>query len=253
MKIEKKMWDYISGDKFSNGVFLPISGPEKSVNTRIEMIESLVEGKRVIHLGCCDHIPLIKMKMAKNMWLHKRITEKASECIGIDIDQEAIDFVKKEIGFNNVECADITKPGIQALTNSKWDYMIVGEILEHVDNPVQFLSDIKASYGRNIDKIIVTVPNAFSGANVSYAKKGIEAINSDHRYWFSPYTLAKIGFRAGLVLQEFFFVQERFYNEMGRRHKILVIPYLRMKLKNRKVMNQPNLREGLMGIFSVNE
>ena len=32
-----------------------------------------------------------------------------------------------------------------------------------------------------------------------------ELINSDHRYWFSPYTIAKVMLQAGMELDEIFF------------------------------------------------
>ena len=39
--------------------------------------------------------------------LHKLITDNARNCIGIDIDRESIDYVKKETGYDNVVCGNI--------------------------------------------------------------------------------------------------------------------------------------------------
>ncbi|MDN5338800.1 MAG: hypothetical protein PWQ20_1870 [Thermotogaceae bacterium] len=44
----------------------------------------------------------------------------------------------------------------------------------------------------------MTAPNALRYSNFIFAQKNIEVINSDHRYWFTPYTLSKIALMAGI-------------------------------------------------------
>jgi hypothetical protein len=45
--------------------------------------------------------------------------------------------------------------------------------------------------------LVLTTPNAFRYQAALQSLRGQEIINSDHRYWFSPYTLAKVMWRAG--------------------------------------------------------
>ena len=61
-------------------------------------------------------------------------------------------------------------------------------------------------------KYIITVPNAFCFLKTSVYQEGIEFINSDHRYWFTPYTIAKIMIEAKIVPEELFFAN---YVRMG--------------------------------------
>lgn len=88
------------------------------------------------------------------------------------------------------------------ILKNEWDYIVLGEILEHVDNPVEFLEKILKNYGKNIKNILITVPNILSTGRILEIKKNNgEMINSDHRYWFSPYTLLKVTERAGIKIE----------------------------------------------------
>ena len=109
------------------------------------------------------------------------------------------------------------------IENVKFDYAILGEVLEHVDNPVLFIASIIDSYRENIDRLIITVPNAFSSWHNKMAKKGIECINSDHRYVFTPYTLTKVLNEAGMEVEEIVFADpnlniiEKIYRKITSR------------------------------------
>jgi len=249
MKFNKKVIEYLNGNQFDNGLRIDISKEEKTILSRHEKILNLVKNKNVIHLGCCDHIPLIKEKIQNDLWLHKKITDTSKECIGIDISPEGIEYLKSELEYNNVVCADITSDSIEELSRQKWDYIIIGEILEHVNNPVQFLNDLVENYGNSISNFIITVPNAFSMTNFKGVQKGQEIINTDHRYWFSPFTLAKVGYEAGLEIEEFFFVLDSVDMRIGLRAKLLIIPYLKRKRNIRKLLKYPAYRSGLLAVF----
>lgn len=90
-------------------------------------------------------------------------------------------------------------------------------MLEHVDNPVQFLEAVNKNYREIVDKIIITVPNAFSIFNFMTALSGKEAINTDHRYFFTPYTLCKIAYMAGMMPEEIYYAEK-----WGGRRAILL-------------------------------
>lgn len=80
--------------------------------------------------------------------------------------------------------------------------------MEHVDNPVQFLEEVNKNYQGIADKIIITVPNAFSVFNFITALSGREANNTDHRYFFTPYTLCKVVYMAGMMPEEIMFAEK---------------------------------------------
>ncbi len=163
-------------------------------------------------MGACDHKNLIDGKIKRNVWLHKLLTENSARCVGFDIDRESVEYCHA-IGWNNIFLADMIsefhKVYPKIIGVPKWDYLVAGEIVEHLDNPVSFLQSLRTQYRDYISRIIITVPNAFKILNAKFAIEGKECINTDHRYWFTPYTICKVAHRAGFSIRELFYVGER--------------------------------------------
>lgn len=154
--------------------------------------------KSVIHVGCADHLPLIDQKRAQGNWLHDALLGFTSRCLGLDINREAVDYLTSKLKYKDIICHDLTSPVLPPeIADRKWDVMFMGDMLEHLDNPVQFLSEVHGLYKGQVDRLLVSVPHAFSYQNFMFMLRNQECINSDHRYWFTVYTLAKIITRAG--------------------------------------------------------
>ncbi|MFZ6011352.1 MAG: methyltransferase domain-containing protein [Bacteroidota bacterium] len=204
MKFDDVTLEYLRGKKFTNSLVIPYDyyGP---IPNRVAFLRDLVKGKYVIHLGCLDHLPLIDDKIKRGQWLHKEITESAKKCIGIDIDKEANDHVQSKYKFDNILIGDFTTTRFPQVVNEQWDYAVLGELLEHIDNPVAFLEAIRKNYSGCLRSLVITVPNAWTRHTMKMAKRSAEIINSDHRYWFTPYTLAKVIIQAGMQPSEIYF------------------------------------------------
>lgn len=197
-------YDYLSGSKFSSGLKVHVENSNKKIIDRISYLMGVCKNKKVIHLGCADHLELINSKRQNNLWLHELLTNVSQKCIGFDINKEAIDYINNELKICNVYYEDIINKRCDMIYNDKWDIMAIGEILEHVNNPVEFLSKIKDLYKGSLQKLVITVPNALRLENYMFSQNGYECINSDHRYWFTPYTISKIVHEAGLEVEEIF-------------------------------------------------
>lgn len=206
MQFNKKDIDYLKGVVFSNAVKIRIANRQSVIYDRLGYLENQVKGKRIIHLGCADHKEIIEYKIKNNLWLHARLTQSAEKCIGVDINQKLIDVIKNNYDYKNVICSDILGNN-SVLENESWDYILMGEVLEHIDNPVDFLKAVRNKFSRNLNSIILSVPNAFAYKNIKNAYHNIEEINSDHRYYFTPYTLAKILTIAGFTITDFLFAE----------------------------------------------
>ena len=191
MKFDSGINQYITGEKFSSALQIPFSLYKFEDIDRPSKIAQIAKNKRVIHIGCCDHLPLIEEKIRKKRWLHKLLVDNTQKCIGIDINREAVDYITNNLNIKDVYCLDILKDDID-LGNEMWDYVILGELIEHVDNPVDFLQIIKQKLQGKVKKIIITAPNVLNILYAKYMRQNVECINSDHRYWFSPYTLSKV-------------------------------------------------------------
>jgi len=138
------------------------------------------------------------------------LSENAKECVGIDISKNGIEYMKEKLNYKDVFCCDLLKPNVRKITQENFDYMVLGEIIEHVENPYNFLLQINTLYKENVSKIIITTPNAFSYNNFVNAKNGFEVINSDHKTIFSPYTLIKILFMSGYKIEKIDFANPTF-------------------------------------------
>ncbi|MDF1689079.1 MAG: hypothetical protein P1U35_05685 [Cycloclasticus sp.] len=205
MKLSEEVFEYLENKKFSNGLEVEIYGENYNLD-RVQLIKKILSGKAVIHVGCADHLPLIEQKMESSSWLHAEMGKVVSNLIGLDNNQDAIDFIKAK-GVENVYFTDIIKNDVlQEIKNNKWDYLFLGEIVEHVNDPVLFLKAIKSKYEKRVEFIIITVPNAFRLANFKYALSSKELINSDHRYWFTPYTIAKVLTQSGMVVSDYYLI-----------------------------------------------
>lgn len=200
MILESSVNPYLSGDKFDNGLRIKIAEKQK-LFSRIDYLTEYSRNKKIIHVGCADHIPIILEKVQNDTWLYKRIDKIASRQVGIDISSEAVSYIKEKLGISNILCMDIIKDEVpEAISSGTWDSMIMGELLEHIDNPVEFLTAINKKYAGFTKELVLTVPNALSLTNFYQAgSKNSERINTDHRYWFTPYTLNKILLRAGFT------------------------------------------------------
>jgi len=237
MKLSDEIYDYLIGSKFSNGLRINIAHTENSIISRIDYLENISNDKKIVHVGCADHLELIHKKIRSNTWLHNRLLTSSNRCLGIDVNLEAVNFIKDNLNINDVYYHNIINdPPLSQLTAAKWDYMIIGEILEHTDNPVLFLKQVNEKYGAYVDNIVITVPNAFELANIKALFSNTEFINTDHRYYFTPYTLAKVGTMANLKMIEYIFSQS--YMPKGIFSNLLLKKY-------------PQLRESIIMTFKT--
>ena len=201
MKFDDRTIDHLQGRSFSNALEVEIGDRGSSLD-RVSFLVDLCRGKRVIDLGFADHLELIESKSHEAMWLHGELAAVAQRCLGVDISEVGVERAR-DLGFHDVLRADITAEPITPIESDSWDLLVLGEVLEHVDDPVAFLSAARARYGPRIGRLVITVPNAFAARNLFGALRGREIVNSDHRYWFTPYTLAKVVTQAGWLPEWF--------------------------------------------------
>jgi 2-polyprenyl-3-methyl-5-hydroxy-6-metoxy-1,4-benzoquinol methylase len=150
-------------------------------------------------VGFADHVPLIAARVADGSWLHARLSASASACHGVDINAQAV-ATARGLGFDNVHELDIFASSA-SITLAEWgiDLVLVPDVIEHLPNPAAFLQRLVQCLPDA--EFVVTVPNALSLRNAMQALSGVERINTDHRAWFSPFTLLKILADAGLQAQ----------------------------------------------------
>lgn len=187
--------DYLHGRSFSNG--RTFRGARTLEASRIGLLVEQARGKTVLHVGFADHGPLIDEKRRNGLWLHDRISDVALRAVGVDIDPAVVASLAQQ-GVRDIYAIDVTHEITEpAIADVEFDTIILGEILEHIDNPVDFLRGLRFSVGRPGQQLIVTVPNAWNLRSILGILSTQECVNTDHRFWFTPYTLARVLTEAG--------------------------------------------------------
>lgn len=184
-------------DRSIGGAFFLQRMKVKSADDRIEIIAPLVRGRRVLHVGCVDY-PIFDP--ANN--LHVDLAPLAAELDGLDTDREGLRHLERHVKGRYFASADEVRQA-----GARYDVLLVPETIEHVRDACAFLRDL---HTLTFDRWMVTAPcvyGAFQHPTVSirsgeeaigpYASimqddSLIEEVHPDHKYWFTPYTLANL-------------------------------------------------------------
>ena len=133
---------------------------------RHEFILSYCTGKRVLHLGCTD-AGLTDAWIRSGRLLHSEPSEVASDLYGVDIDESDLERMRA-LGLENLFRWDVYNLNSLSLPGAV-DIVLAGEILEHLDNPGQFLTVTRQFIRDNGGgELLLTVPNALSVRNVPF-------------------------------------------------------------------------------------
>lgn len=201
MKISADCQPFLSGRRFSSHleVQFDFDGDDRRYRSRVDWLLDICRGKNVLHVGCVDHdVGSIRHKMLKRKWLHQLLVEVSSCCHGIDLNTAGIEFMRTELGYDEVTSANAVGDVPREILNRNWDVLLLAEVLEHIGNPVEFLTRMHDKYKHCARELIITVPNAFAFENLRFIRRKKESINSDHFFWFTPYTLARVVTEAGM-------------------------------------------------------
>lgn len=146
---------------------------------RFSYIAGIVENKKVLDLGCLDETAY-HLKKSNKLWMHKTIAESAKSVYGID-NSEILD--KGSIKpFNNSMIVKCDVYNLNSLLSNKKnvDVIFAGELIEHLDNPLLFLKNIRNEKKFKNKILVLTTPNASSLYNHIMGLVGRESCHKDH-------------------------------------------------------------------------
>ncbi|MCF7911173.1 MAG: class I SAM-dependent methyltransferase [Candidatus Cloacimonetes bacterium] len=232
-EIDKTAERYLRGESFASSYKFETGAQVSDLVDRFRMLTELARAKKILHIGCCDHLGLIDEKIEQGKWLHKLLHESGSEVVGVDIDKEAINYINERYPQYTVKYANITESLPEFLSAGGFDYVFLPETLEHIASPGIFLSKLHENCQAISKELIITVPNAFKKSNRQNGKH-YELINTDHYFWFTPYTLAKSLLGAGFKMKWFT------YAMYGRRTSTMNPLTL---LRNRYLRQNPSAQD----------
>jgi len=169
----------------------------KRISSRTCYLKSISRDKRVLHVGCVD-APFFKKQLETGNLLHAHLTDIAEHVVGVDIDCAGVEAMTV-MGFD-VICDDVEIPSILP-TLEPFDVVIAGEVIEHLNNPGQFLKNLRLVIKPD-GILVVTTPNAFRWYNPLVALFQREFVHPDHTTWYSYATLCTLLSRYGFRVCE---------------------------------------------------
>jgi 2-polyprenyl-3-methyl-5-hydroxy-6-metoxy-1,4-benzoquinol methylase len=172
-------------------------------NRIILILDEISSEDEVLDLGCVHHSA---ENESKDYWLHKYLCEKARYVLGLDLLEKDVQKLRR-LGYNvvtgNVENVNL---------NKKFDVIVMGELIEHVQNVDVILSNIKLHL-KDDGKLIITTPNTFNIIHfITILLRGKLKINEEHVAWYDPNTLNSLLKRSG------FKISRIKYSKAEKRH-----------------------------------
>ncbi|GAB5410847.1 MAG: hypothetical protein BalsKO_32120 [Balneolaceae bacterium] len=159
---------------------------------RKEKIVSLCKNKSVLHLGFVQHSDQFMDMINKGTWLHEMIDTVSSKLVGLDFLNKEVNFLKENYGYE-AYYADVTKLEDVEL-EEKFDVIVCGELIEHLDNPGLMLDGIKR-FMHEDSLLIITTPNPWSKNRLKLINRQVlesSWLNPEHTCWFSYQTLKQL-------------------------------------------------------------
>lgn len=215
---------------------------ENEIIFRKDEIVKKSQNKNVLDLGFVQHSHW-KSKVNENVWLHSKIKKKASNLVGIDYLKSEID----ELRTKGYDCYAGDVMNLDRLNlKRKFDLIICGELLEHVENPGLMLEGIKR-FMKEDARLIITTPNVMGFKLLHYMNENVVErswLNFEHVAYYSYETLKNLIERSGFkkVKYDFYFGDSleidkkiKNYRLVYRINRLILNTLLKDKLK--KIFN----------------
>ena len=183
--------------------------PDAVVVDRVKFVLGRAEGKVVLDVGASGA-------------LHEALCKAAKRVIGIDRPTLMNEHQRMYVGHSALVSFDEARnPGpLQEMFFIDLDdvngfvplcpaeLIVCGEVIEHLGNPLHFLTRLRRTYPST--PVIVTVPNAFADIGRRHLERNEwENVNIDHVAWYSWRTLKTLVERAGYAVKEVYWYNGR--------------------------------------------
>ncbi len=160
---------------------------------KLELLEALVRDSSVLHLGAvggtCQPVA-VKVAAAPHS-THARLTKVASRCVGVDIDRAGVDALTEHGCFDNLICGDVLKLRRDDIPLPTLDFIVAGDILEHVSSPGELL-DVVRGLSDPGTRLVLTTPNCLGLPAFLRYLRGRALEGPDHKASFNVYTLGNL-------------------------------------------------------------
>lgn len=197
----------------------------KLYRSKLDWIAQYVDSsKSVLDLGCVCH----DLDQTAVPWLHGFLCDRAGSVLGVDFLEDAVTRMQAD-GYNaicaNVETMELHQAaaniGGNELLSKKFDLIVAGDIIEHLDNVGLFLDRVRA-YLADDGVFLVTTPNPVNCIRINRIfLKASPGANKEHTCWFTAKVLRQLAERHGLVVTDEAYIDDSrlFYPWLKPRKK----------------------------------
>lgn len=165
------------------------------VRTKNDIIKNYCNGKVVLDIGSVGQ----DIDVSSEAWVYNTIAENAASLTGCDTNFAGIQKLKEK-GITILQPNDLD-------VDTQYDVVTMFDVIEHVDNIVDFINFYKKFAERGL--IVITTPNPFNLRqffNILFF--GNPSVNPEHTTWIDPMNFLEISKRANLKIKEFYWLKE---------------------------------------------
>lgn len=170
--------------------------------------------KSVLDVGCVGQ----DYAYSSPEWLHNQIKNRCSYIDGVDIDKLGVKALQ-ESGYS------VYTPDQLAALNKKYDIVLLSDVIEHVNNPVEFI-EFYSAFLNEKGVMVISTPNAHGIRNFSsIILRNDYSVNFEHTFWFCPKTITEVAARANLRFVDFYWLKEyrTFKDTKGLLYKLIYL------------------------------
>jgi SAM-dependent methyltransferase len=169
-------------------------------SSRNDFLRQYFKGARVLDIGAGEHNASC---YHEERWEHGIICKVASHVLGIDINPSVCEHYNRK-GFR-FQCVDATS---DADLGERFDRIFMGDVIEHVDNPIALARFAKRHLAPD-GRILLSTPNPYYFAGLSARRRTVNRpffmANFEHVSWITPTNANEIARRAGLTFSRLYF------------------------------------------------
>lgn len=191
-------WRAITGDPNSRDAMRQMDVFLRSITrieetSRREMVVAFGRGLDVLDIGAAGHVAQHEL----GGWEHGLIRNAAKRAVAVDINKANVDHYNA-MGFD-FRHADATS---DVDLGDRFDRIFIGDVIEHVNDPVLLLQFAKRHL-KSDGRILITTPNPFAPRFRQHRRQRSTRYvmaNLEHTRWLSMSTMHELVWRAGLEM-----------------------------------------------------
>ncbi len=197
----------------------------KYLGDKTRVLKKISNQKNVVHLGCTDWPNQIE-QILKNNLLHTRVLDVARSTLGVDVDLAGISHLQELYPDEEFLCGDVSNAQDiqQRLIDFKPDYLLIPDVLEHIENSRDFLMGVGKVLLKTDAIGVFTTPNSFALKTYIPVFFGLDFTHPDHCSIHNEFTIEHAMNDANLKVLKIGYISRDISDRYGLLVQILTRP-----------------------------